>query len=629
MSGASTETLTGLMPQALVEEVFSGPVAIPYPAKSDRQRWGGVDAADADSVLATARRCLSEPWPVLRAQDYARFDSDGNRTVYEAVYFERRTRVIAYTLAACLTDDQAWVVEAVDGIWMILEETTWTVPAHAWQVRHRNGGLPSEDDLDLDLFCAETGGMLAWVSHLLGDALDEVSPLVRERIRAQLRHRVIEPFLARQDWHWLRSPVNNWNPWIHSNVLFSALLVDLEPATRQQVVNRTVTGLDQFIDDTPDDGGCDEGASYWSRAGGSLSDCLWLLHDLSGGRLDGFGLAQVAGTARYLPTAHIGGPYVVNFADGPGKLEDRSTAYPLLRLGRHTGQPDVVRHAVAINDANAAEPMVGRITSIGRVLGVLLDLTETTDGYPYVADGHYPITEVCTARERAGTSDGLYLAIKGGHNRESHNHNDVGNFVVAVDGRPLIIDIGVGTYTRKTFSDQRYTIFTMQSAYHNVPMINSGQQLPGKEYAAKDWAADIQPESVTVSMDLADAYPGELGLTSLRRETRMDRPADNAGSISLTDSWELTAEPESLVWHLIANELVEVGHDQLIIGDPGANRLAVDLDPGLSVAVEEIVLDDPKLTQVWGDTLHRIVLTAGADLLAPTGSVRSRFSVTS
>ena len=37
---------------------------------------------------------------------------------------------------------------------------------------------------------------------------------------------------------------------------------------------------------------------------------------------------------------------------------------------------------------------------------------------------------------------------------------------------PVIIDAGVGTYTRQTFSSERYTIWTMQSNYHNLPMIN-------------------------------------------------------------------------------------------------------------------------------------------------------------
>ena len=47
----------------------------------------------------------------------------------------------------------------------------------------------------------------------------------------------------------------------------------------------------------------------------------------------------------------------------------------------------------------------------------------------------------------------------------------MGNVVVFVDGKPVIVDAGVETYTRKTFSAERYTIWTMQSAYHTLPTI--------------------------------------------------------------------------------------------------------------------------------------------------------------
>ena len=43
----------------------------------------------------------------------------------------------------------------------------------------------------------------------------------------------------------------------------------------------------------------------------------------------------------------------------------------------------------------------------------------------------------------------------------SHGHNDSGSFIVFQDGEPLFIDIGVGTYEKKTFSKERYTIFSM------------------------------------------------------------------------------------------------------------------------------------------------------------------------
>jgi hypothetical protein len=38
------------------------------------------------------------------------------------------------------------------------------------------------------------------------------------------------------------------------------------------------------------------------------------------------------------------------------------------------------------------------------------------------------------------------------------------------------------TYTRKTFSSQRYEIWTMQSGYHQLPKINGVDQMQGRQY---------------------------------------------------------------------------------------------------------------------------------------------------
>ena len=50
-----------------------------------------------------------------------------------------------------------------------------------------------------------------------------------------------------------------------------------------------------------------------------------------------------------------------------------------------------------------------------------------------------------TARVTERSSDGFYVAAQGGHNAESHNHNDVGNFIVFLNGKPVIVDVGVET----------------------------------------------------------------------------------------------------------------------------------------------------------------------------------------
>ncbi len=51
---------------------------------------------------------------------------------------------------------------------------------------------------------------------------------------------------------------------------------------------------------------------------------------------------------------------------------------------------------------------------------------------------------------------GIAAAVKGGHNAEMHNHNDVGSYTITCDGRPVMIDPGLEIYHLRTFSDRRY-----------------------------------------------------------------------------------------------------------------------------------------------------------------------------
>ena len=95
------------------------------------------------------------------------------------------------------------------------------------------------------------------------------------------------------------------------------------------------------------------------------------------------------------------------------------------------------------------------------------DLIKTKPSLSEAASTWYPETEVCYMRNKTG----FFVAAKGGNNAESHNHNDVGSFELYIDQTPMIIDAGVGAYTRQTFSSERYAIWNTQSNYHNLPII--------------------------------------------------------------------------------------------------------------------------------------------------------------
>ncbi|MGN6565172.1 MAG: heparinase II/III domain-containing protein, partial [Thermomicrobiales bacterium] len=445
---------------------------------------------------------------------------------------------------------------------------------------------------------------------LVGAQIAATLPVVTDRIERELQARVLQPYRAIDDWWWLGKqgdrPVNNWNPWINSNILATNLLIEPDSAVREQTVLRAIESVDLFLDGYHPDGGCDEGTSYWGRAGASLYDCLDLLSSASGGQLDAFDIPLVQEIGRYIYRMHIGGRWFVNFADGAAQVSlDGPIVY---QYGRRIGDPKMAAQgAVAWREQAERLPGSGSIGRALRDLAIEPEIAAADATPPLIAQAWLPGTEILTAREREGSTDGLFLAVKGGHNAESHNHNDVGSFIVALDGAPVIIDAGVGVYTRQTFSAERYTIWTMQSAYHNLPLIDGHQQAPGREYHARDVHADITPEHAALTLDIAGAYPAEVGLRRWERTVRLERGANTR--IVLDDRYDLDHQPQTLALHLLVAGPVDTTAPGVLRCAGAQRALAVHYDPDIFTATAEtITIDDARLGGVWGERIGRIIL---------------------
>jgi hypothetical protein len=228
---------------------------------------------------------------------------------------------------------------------------------------------------------------------------------------------------------------------------------------------------------------------------------------------------------------------------------------------------------------------------------------------PFPAPVHswLPDTGVLTARAREGDTADLFLAAKAGHNDESHNHNDIGSFVVAYNGRPLLIDPGAGTYTRQTFGPDRYQIWTMQSSWHNTPAPAGHPQAAGRAHRATEVSASLSAAAAELALDLGAAYPAAAGVRSWHRTLRLDR---SGPLIVIHDSWELNQYSERSVCYLISAEEPVVAGATITL----PSGLVIETDAtvdGVSaggISVERRDLDDPQLRAVWGGHLYRITV---------------------
>lgn len=612
----------GVAPE-LADVLAPAAASLPVAAATDRAVWdagsGSADRATIRDLLARAEADIGQPWPQPLASGASRVHRDGDRDGWEQAAFARQRRVSRAAVAAAVTLDERWLDEVADGVWLLCEQSSWCWPAHDDSFRTAGSVLADVESPFLDLGAGEVVGQLAWIDHLLGAQLDLRYPGIRTRIRRETRLRIIEPFLRRRDWHWLGldGRVHNWNPWIHGNVLVAALRLLDGPENadlRLEVVRLVVEGLDRFVDALPDDGAVDEGYSYWWNGACRALEALDILAFATGGKWDAAAsVPALRATVAFPHRMHLGGPWYVNAADGQSRPDPEHPWHSLHRAAIQVADDAARAHAASHRRIGA--PLATEREGLGRLLRGLTDpawLSAVPAPSPLPRDVWLPSTQTLVARARAGECTGLALAVKGGHNDESHNHNDVGSFIVASDGVPVLVDAGRPTYTAATFGPDRYEIWTMQSGWHSVPVIRGVEQHPGSDAAARDVTPIIADERSGLSLELAAAYDAP-GLRSWRRTATLIRNPRGLPRVELDDEWELDPwidgdEPATTIRLLIAGRVALRGGGATIVPLEGAPRVRLTWSPPVPASLVGRPLEDPMLSEVWGERLTRLDL---------------------
>lgn len=604
----------------LAQTLLSRDAFQPIPAYEDRERWAALAPEVRAYYRALGQQLQGCAWPELPAALYMDFVRNGNRSRYEAPYFVRRRQLFALLVAECIEGEGRLVDDLINGIWAICEESTWVLPAHNNNADNtRELANPDKlvdldkQPLNVDLFAAETGSLLSWAVRLAGKRLDAESPLITRRICREVDARILTPFLERDDLWWMglahERPVNNWNPWINSNILAAALNLEPDPARRAALVEKIGRSTQRFLDHYAPDGGCDEGPAYFNVAGASLLDVLLLLDDATGGAVNLYGEPLIQNMGKYILYTHIADQWHVNFADAAARV--RPDAMLLWRAGEKTGQPDLVAYAKsALARGFAALPYEAAQNTVYRRLCNLMEFQPQAyaGAEPVESREHYfPGIQVMTARSAANSTQGLFLAAKGGTNGESHNHNDVGNYLLAVDGEPLVVDAGVGVYTKFTFNAMRYTLWTMQSGYHNTAIVNGCDQLPGEAYAARSVSYAATEQGVAFALDMSGAYGPEACLERYERKITLGRALSR---VEVADSVRLTraVRPTALPLLCAVEPQLEAG----VVRLRGTERgLRLTYDPALfDASVEAVALEDANLLYNWKrPQLYRLLLT--------------------
>ncbi len=557
-----------------------------FPPCRDRAAWEAVPAEDRADLLAYAEEWRSRPYPLLTAGMYASFIRTGSRTDCETPYFSRRRKLCAAALHVCLTNEDTDLPIVEDGLMLLCEETCWGISAHVYLSKAHP--FPDPDRNVVDLFAAQTAMILSYICQLLEDRLH---PDIIARVKKEVMRRVLTPFMTDDREWWMgfvRKDLNNWTPWIVSNVMMAANVWD---DGLHALYTRAFGMLDRWLACVPEDGGCDEGAGYWNMAGGAFLDCLMLLETTSNVHL--WDVPKVQRMMAYPEKAHLGGGWFANFADCDARpyLSRERLQY----AGEKTGNPALTRMGLEM-----PSPARRELNDTPHLSRVLMRLFYRPDGSSAVSlpekDVWLPDLQVRILQRGPVT-----LCAKGGHNAESHNHNDVGSFIVGVKGRMRLVDAGNMVYTAKTFSDTRYELWNCRAAYHNIPLIGGQEQQPGLAYAAKD----VHCTDDGLTLDMAAAYPADACVSVYRRAMS----ADASGAV-IADEIALTA-PLPVTWVFMLREEPLLDGTSCRFAD-SAERFS--WPEGLVPAVERIDITDRRMQGSYPGCLWRLTLTAAPAL---------------
>lgn len=623
----------------LVESLRKGPLSSgfhPFPPASDRASWeraasGTVRAQWRDQTVGAAEALLPEPWPELTAAMFMDYIRRGFRVTYETPYFARRNRLGLMVLAECLEYRGRFLEAIVEGIWQMVNEVDWCLPAHSEYLP--GDPLPKPYTARVDLFCAVSGMVLAETFQLLGPELTRISPSLMELLRGETVRRVVEPVERYAEGHWWLDGFNNWTPWCSSNVLGCALTFLDDPVRVGKLAGKLLRANDRFIANYPADGGCDEGPMYWGAAPGKLLVLLELLDYATGG---GYGAVfrepLIRNMGEYITRVHLCREWFLSAADSCARVQ-RLAIGTIYRYGERVGSKAMRQLASAsIFNYNPAAEKAEELDF--KHCGDLLTykLREWFWLPTEIANGklenqgmtRLPDLQIFISREHPGATDrGLILSLKGGHNGESHNHNDLGQFELFCDGLPVVVDAGVGAYTRQTFSDRRYELWYIGSQGHNVPEINGIRQMAGTRYRAVLTGEAVSANSSLVQLNLAGAYPDEAGIASYVRSADFDRKKRRA---IISDRLVLKQGPLAVTIPLycaVKPERIDAEHVRFVLPN---NTVSMRLSGGMVFAEpEEVAIDDDRLAVSWGERLY--LLRLNGDFASGQGEWALTFSM--
>lgn len=488
-----------------------------------------------------AGRLLETPLTALPYSLFKLFSETGSRREYEREVFARRSRLCLLAVLALAHGDRRYLEALEDVIWAICDEFTWCLPAHLGNTCP--GGREEEGrDKALDLFATDMGFTLAEIMSLLtGAGQPGLAPQVAARARREVFRRVLEPYAGLSQPLWWENAPMNWAAVCAGSIGAAAMYLVEDADQLALLLHRVLRAISVYLEGFGADGACLEGPSYWAYGFGYFTYFAALLYERTGGALDLFADDKIEQIALFPQRCRLSGEYVVSFSDTPLTVNypPGLLAYLQARFGGLRIRGPL--QACLANDT-------GLIRWTHTIRNLVWGLPRASAEQPEETSVYFPEAQWLIARGNSGAGP-ICIAAKGGRNDEPHNHNDIGSFIIHINGETFLTDPGRHEYNRRYFGPERYEFFTASSRGHSVPIVDGRYQEEGGEHAARIVESRISSARDELVMEMAPAY-GDPNLKSLIRSFTFHKGDDS--HLILEDTFVFAQPPTSLIERFIS-----------------------------------------------------------------------------
>lgn len=559
----------------------------------DRTYWDKMkNTPEARKLIEEAHTSLKDGMPPFVDSLYLHLNKTEIRLPGENMMNARYQYLWRLVLAECLENKRRFIPAICEGVEELCRQKPWSIPAHDRNLHNYHG-----TDYYVDLVVATAGNTLAQCIYLLDDRLPaETKALAMCAFREKVFRPIYRCLEETKPFYWF-TVTNNWNSVCLAGVTGAALALLQDKEERAYFVAAAEKYYVYGMKGYSDDGYCSEGVGYYNYGFCSFILLREEICRATKGKIDFFRTPKFARIAQYGKKIQIMNQVCPAYADCRAGVSPSwfITNYCDNVLGT---APYEEKYEIPGMD-NLSLHTIGMFPHQAWKVEMTPEIQEVLKAEADELHSCYDEAGIIISRPATGSTCRLGVSVKGGHNAENHNHNDVGSYAVVMGSQTMAGDMGGPfSYPGDYFSGNAYKYPIKNSFGHPVPFINGQCQVSGKKAQGVVLKKELTGGTDIFQIDYTSAYATAVPeLEKLIRTFTYNRAGE--GTFVIEDRFEAvsgisfeTAITTRADWKMIGNNRLE-----LVLG---GEKMTVDIEaPGVvEFDSETVEVNSPAYTRI-------------------------------